>query len=85
MSGSSGLNMTPEFLLKLYQPEVILWLYSKTEPLKAFDFCLSDEILRQYFEFDKCYTAYKNGTANETVARIMENAKWRAARSIPFP
>lgn len=75
MSGSSGLNMTPEFLLKLYQPEVILWLYSKTEPLKAFDFCLSDEILRQYFEFDKCYTAYKNGTANETVARIMENCE----------
>lgn len=75
MSGSSGLNMTPEFLLKLYQPEVILWLYSKTEPLKAFDFCLSDEILRQYFEFDKCYTAYKNGTANETIARIMENCE----------
>lgn len=52
-----------------------MWLYSKTEPLKAFDFCLSDEILRQYFEFDKCYTAYKNGTANETVARIMENCE----------
>ena len=31
MSSSSGLNLTPETLLKLYQPEVILWLYSKTE------------------------------------------------------
>ena len=28
MSSSSGLNMTPELLLKLYQPEIILWLYS---------------------------------------------------------
>ena len=30
MSGSSGLNLTPETLLHIYQPEVILWLYSKT-------------------------------------------------------
>ena len=51
MSSSSGLNMTPDFLLRLYLPEMILWLYAKNEPLKAFDFCLSDEILRQYFEF----------------------------------
>lgn len=73
MSGSSGLNMTPEFLLKLYQPEVILWLYAKTEPMKAFDFCLSDEILRQYYEFDKMLTSYRSGNAPENVVRIMEN------------
>ena len=85
MSGSSGLNMTPEFLLKLYQPEVILWLYSKTEPLKAFDFCMSDEILRQYFEFDKCYTAYRNGTANEAVARVMENCVIEGRTIEPVP
>ena len=29
MSGSSGLNLTPDTLLKLYQPEIILWLYFK--------------------------------------------------------
>lgn len=75
MSGSSGLNMTPEFLLQLYQPEVILWLYAKTEPLKAFDFCLSDEILRQYFEFDKMLSAYQKGVASDAIARIMENCK----------
>lgn len=73
MSGSSGLNMTPEFLLKLYQPEVILWLYAKTEPMKAFDFCLSDEILRQYYEFDRMLTSYRSGNAPENVVRIMEN------------
>ena len=28
MSGSSGLNLTPDTLLKLYQPEMILWLYA---------------------------------------------------------
>ena len=74
MSGSSGLNMTPDFLLKLYPPELILWLYAKTEPLKAFDFCLSDEILRQYFEFGKMLDAYRSGKADENTKRIIENS-----------
>lgn len=74
MSGSSGLNLTPETLLKLYQPEIILWLYSKTDPTKAFDFCFDDGILRQYFEFDKMYNEYKSGEANEVIEGIMYNA-----------
>ncbi|MBR6572184.1 MAG: lysine--tRNA ligase [Clostridia bacterium] len=74
MSGSSGLNLTPDTLLKLYDPEIILWLYSKTEPTKAFNFCFDDEILRQYFEFDKMMTAYLDGTADEHTASIMEGA-----------
>ncbi len=72
MSGSSGLNLTPETLLKLYQPEVLLWLYSRNEPLKAFNFCLDDGILRQYFEFDKMYNDVKNGTADDKTKSIME-------------
>ena len=72
MSSSSGLNLTPETLLKLYQPEVILWLYSKTEPTKAFDFCFDDGILRQYFEFDKMLTDVREGKANDAVKEIME-------------
>ncbi len=85
MSGSSGLNMTPDFLLKLYPPELILWLYAKTEPLKAFDFCLSDEILRQYFEFGKMLTSYMNGTADENTARIMENSLIEGRKFVPVP
>lgn len=73
MSGSSGLNMTPGTLLKLYQPEIILWLYAKTEPNKAFDFCFDDGILRQYFEFDRMYNAYKSGKADELTSSIMYN------------
>ncbi|MBQ1518172.1 MAG: lysine--tRNA ligase [Clostridia bacterium] len=72
MSGSSGLNLTPETLLKIYQPEVILWLYSKVEPNKAFDFCFDDGILRQYFEFDKQYTQYIEGKADEHVSSVIE-------------
>ena len=74
MSGSSGLNLTPDTLLKLYQPEVILWLYAKSEPLKAFDFCFDDGILRQYHEFDTQYAAYKSGKADELTVSIIEQS-----------
>lgn len=73
MSGSTGLNLTPDTMLQIYQPEVILWLYSKTDPNKAFDFCFDDEILRQYFEFDKMYTQYLEGTGNDYLNSIMYN------------
>lgn len=72
MSSSSGLNLTPDTLLKLYQPEVVLWLYSKTAPTKAFDFCFDDGILRQYFEFDKMLTDCREGKATDAVRDIME-------------
>ena len=85
MSGSSGLNMTPDFLLKLYPPEMILWLYAKTEPLKAFDFCLSDEILRQYFEFGKMVGAVRAGTADENTKRIIENSLIDGRNFVPVP
>ena len=73
MSSSSGLNLTPETLLKLYEPEIIFWLYSKTEPTKAFDFCFDDGILRQYFEFDKMQAEFKAGQSNEHNAAVMYN------------
>lgn len=86
MSGSSGLNLTPETLLKLYQPEIILWLYSKTEPTRAFDFCFDDGILRQYFEFDKMYDAVTSGQADELTQSIMANCQVgdRTLRTVPM-
>ena len=86
MSSSSGLNMTPELLLKLYQPEIILWLYSKTEPVKAFDFCFDDGILRQYFEFDKMYTEYISGDASDFNKALMDNCviEGRTLETVPM-
>ncbi len=73
MSGSSGLNLTPDTLLKIYQPQILLWLYSRVEPNKAFDLCFDDGILRQYFEFDKMYNQYISGEADDHVKSIMQN------------
>ena len=64
----------------------ILWLYSKTEPLKAFDFCFDDGILRQYYEFDRMYNAVKDGTADDYVKSIMYNTTIgdRAIETVPM-
>ncbi|MBQ8576380.1 MAG: lysine--tRNA ligase [Clostridia bacterium] len=85
MSGSSGLNMTPDLLLKLYQPEVILWLYSKTEPLKAFDFCFDDGILRQYFEFDKQLTELREGKLDEYGQTVLYNCEVEGRSPVTVP
>lgn len=73
MSGSTGLNLTPKTLLKIYEPELILWLYSKNEPLHSFDFCFDDGILRQYNEFDRMYNNVIAGKATETEQAIIYN------------
>lgn len=85
MSGSTGLNLTPATLLKIYQPEVILWLYSKYEPLKSFDFCFDQGILRQYSEFDKMFASVQDGTADEHTKEIMFNTTVEGREVIPIP
>ena len=86
MSGSSGLNLSPDALLKLYQPEVILWLYSKTEPTRAFDFCFDEGILKQYFEFDRMLESCRSGKADEQTQAIMYNCtvEGREVRTVPM-
>ena len=86
MSGSSGLNLTPDTLLRLYEPEIILWLYSRSEPNKAFDFCFDDGILRQYFEFDKQYNKYIEGSADEMLQSVMDNCLMtdRKIKTVPM-
>ena len=85
MSGSSGLNLTPGTLLKIYQPEVILWLYAKTEPMKAFDFCFDEGILRQYGEFDRMLSAWREGRADPIVSGIMEACAIQGREVQPVP
>ncbi len=57
MSGSSGVLLTPGEALMVYQPELLLWVFSKTAPNKAFDLVLDDGLYRLYDEFDKANRA----------------------------
>lgn len=86
MSSSSGLNLTPQTLLRIYQPEVLLWLYAKTEPNKEFDFCFDDGILRQYHEFDRMYNEAQGSEATEWTKTTMAfvKIKGREVYTIPF-
>ena len=74
MSSSKGNVMTPEKMLKVYPPEIILWLYTRFLPEKSFDISLDDEVLRVYHEFDRMYATYVAGEGDEVVNRIMEMA-----------
>jgi lysyl-tRNA synthetase class 1 len=85
MSGSSGLNLTPTTLLKIYQPEVLLWLYAKTEPNREFDFCFDDGILRQYFEFDKMLGEVKENSASDLSKAIMSFVEIKNRKIYPVP
>ena len=85
MSSSSGLNLTPDSLLKIYDPEIILWLYAKTEPAKAFDFCFDDGILRQYFEFDRQYKDHLEGKSDEFMQAVFDDCLIEGRRPETVP
>ncbi len=85
MSGSSGMAITPRELLKIYQPEMILWFFAKYSPTKAFNICLNDEILRQYDEFDRAITAFYEERASDQVRRNMEMSTVQGRKPIPVP
>ena len=65
MHSSTGNNITPATVLKVYEPDMIRWLFAKYEPKAPFSFNFDDTIVRHYSEFDKGLEAYKKGEADE--------------------
>ncbi|MFQ5683577.1 MAG: lysine--tRNA ligase [Candidatus Binatia bacterium] len=57
MSGSSGQLLTPHEVLQIYQPEVLLWIFARIPPTRAFDLVVDDQISRIYEEFDRAYSS----------------------------
>ncbi|MBO5713564.1 MAG: hypothetical protein J6R88_05145, partial [Clostridia bacterium] len=72
MHSSTGNNITPATVLKVYEPDMIRWLFAKYEPKAPFSFNFDDTIIRHYSEFDKGLEAYKNGTADEYNQSVYE-------------
>ncbi len=74
ISSSSGTDMSPATLLKVYEPAVLLWMFTRFLPERSFDIALDADVLKTYHEFDRMYKSYKDGTCDEMVKRIMELA-----------
>lgn len=62
MSSSAGNVITPNELLKVYPPELIRWLYTKTHPTSLLDIAFDIDVIKNYVEFDRL-------TNNESLSR----------------
>lgn len=72
MHSSSGVNITPDGVLKFYTPEVIRWLFAKYEPEDSYNFYFDDTIIRHYSEFDRGLHAYLSGEADEFTKSLFD-------------
>jgi lysyl-tRNA synthetase, class I len=57
MSSSSGNNITPADLLRVYTPEVILFMFAKYQPNAAFHIGLDEDVIRNYTEYERFSSA----------------------------
>ncbi|MCP3739403.1 lysine--tRNA ligase [Rossellomorea sp. BNER] len=53
MSSSSGHNLTPGQLIKIYKPENVLFLFAKYQPSASFHMGLDEDVLRNYSEYER--------------------------------
>jgi len=74
MSSSSGVNITPQQLLRVYEPEIIRWLFAKYHHADSFDFGFDDIVPRHYMEFDRNMNNYQGGGMTEYERDYMELA-----------
>lgn len=59
MSSSVGHIITPKELLKVYTPEMILYIYAKYKPKAAFNIGLDGDVTRHYAEYERYLQAYQ--------------------------
>ena len=85
ISSSSGTDMSPKTLLKVYEPQILLWMFTRFLPEKSFDIAMDSDVLKVYHEFDRMYAQYKSGQCDEMVKRIMELALSNTDESKFYP
>lgn len=61
MSSSSGNVITPNELLNVYTPELILFMFAKYNPNAAFNIGLDEDVLRNYSEYERYLSSYIQG------------------------
>ncbi|ENQ3080635.1 lysine--tRNA ligase [Bacillus cereus] len=65
MSSSAGNIITPNELLNIYSPEIILFMFSKYKPNASFNIGLDEDVIRNYSEYERFRENYRNGTIQD--------------------
>ena len=73
MSSSSGNSITPSELLKVYLPEVILFMFAKYRPNAAFHIGLDEDVIRNYTEYERLKGSYENKTLKMKICLMQLN------------
>jgi len=84
MSSSSGQLLTPQDVLKIYQPEVLLWVFARVSPTRAFDLVVDKQIQRIYEEFDKAYLNQSNLPEDDKRALELARIPGRTLHPVSF-
>ncbi|WP_088040811.1 lysine--tRNA ligase [Bacillus sp. EAC] len=73
MSSSSGNIITPNELLNIYLPEIILFMFAKYHPSSSFNIGLDEDVIKQFSEFERYRANYeKHMIENEDISFAME-------------
>lgn len=65
MSSSVGNTITPDELMQVYAPEVILYIFSKYLPSAAFNIGMDEDVIKHDSEFERVYNRYRRGDLND--------------------
>ena len=85
MSSSAGILITPREALRIYQPQVLVWLFAKAAPMRAFDLPVDQQLSQVYDEFDKAAAAAElNPSSPEAESVALSGAGKRPASPAPF-
>lgn len=85
MSSSAGILFTPAELMEIYQPEILLWLFARVSPTRAFDVHVDEHIVRLYDDYDGVLRRHLDGVRDvETRSVELSSIPNRQATPIPF-
>jgi len=82
MSSSAGTVITPDEALRIYQPEVLLWVFARYAPNRAFDLVVDRQIFQVYDEFDRAALSTEDDENRKAVELSMVSG--RNVHAVPF-
>lgn len=85
MSGSKGNVVSPADLLEIYEPNLLLWLYTRAMPDAAFQLAFDSEIYRQYDEFDRECASFSADTLEGEKSHALKLALVKETFKNPIP